>query len=153
MTKENILRKAFIPRVCSEEYFNHCLEIKGEWASSVSAALEAMDEYKNTSPVEDEWVSELPNDDECAEWYDLNIGNDPEKPCSASSAIYKFRGWLNERNKHSSYQRILDAATRLLKWYDDESENNPHSTEEWSNAYEELRAALPQPPSQTNKPE
>lgn len=52
-------------------------------------------------PVEDEWISDLPNDQECAEWYDINIGNDPEKPCSASSGIYKFREWLKERNSNS----------------------------------------------------
>lgn len=39
----------------------------------------------------------LPNDNEVSEWFDLNISNDKEKPCSASSAIYKFRSWLKER--------------------------------------------------------
>lgn len=36
----------------------------------------------------------VPTDEEVNEWFNLNIGN---YPCSASSAIYKFRVWLNER--------------------------------------------------------
>ena len=36
----------------------------------------------------------LPTDAECEAWHDLNIDGD-----SASSAIYKFRLWLNDRAK------------------------------------------------------
>lgn len=35
----------------------------------------------------------LPNDEETARWYNENIG----AGCSASSAVYKFRMWLKER--------------------------------------------------------
>lgn len=37
----------------------------------------------------------LPSDKETETWFDENIA----EGCSASSAIYKFRLWLKERNK------------------------------------------------------
>ena len=37
----------------------------------------------------------LPTDDETQKWFDENIAKD----CSASSAIYKFRLWLKEREE------------------------------------------------------
>jgi len=37
-------------------------------------------------------IVNLPTDEEVAEWFGINIDGD-----SASSAIYKFRLWLNER--------------------------------------------------------
>ena len=37
----------------------------------------------------------LPHDDECEKWFNENI----DKDCSASSAVYKFRLWLKEREK------------------------------------------------------
>lgn len=43
-TNINILKKHFVPWVCSDTYFNHCLERRWEWASNVSQALTAMDE-------------------------------------------------------------------------------------------------------------
>ena len=54
---------------------------------------------------EEEWIKEaeklyekcFPTDKEVEKWFDENIGYDKEKPCSASSAIYKFRLWLKER--------------------------------------------------------
>jgi len=46
-----------------------------------------------------ESVSDEPTDKEVNDWYDINIGNDPDNPCSASSAIYKYRLWLRDRDK------------------------------------------------------
>jgi len=37
----------------------------------------------------------LPDDEQTAKWFDENIGLNED--CSASSGIYKFRMWLNER--------------------------------------------------------
>ncbi len=45
ITAEKILRLKFIPNVCSDEYFNHCIERKGEFKSNVTQSLEAMQEY------------------------------------------------------------------------------------------------------------
>jgi hypothetical protein len=39
----------------------------------------------------------LPTDKETEEWFDENIGT--KNDCSASSAVYKFRVWLNQRIK------------------------------------------------------
>lgn len=41
----------------------------------------------------------LPTDEEVEKWYTENITRTDGKECSASSAIYKFRLWLNEREK------------------------------------------------------
>ena len=38
----------------------------------------------------------LPSDEETKIWFDFWIG----KGCSASSAIYKFRNWLKEREQN-----------------------------------------------------
>ena len=55
-----------------------------------------LDALKSYTPLPQE-QREVPTDQEVKDWYDANIGNDPENPCSASSAIYKFRQWLKER--------------------------------------------------------
>ena len=44
-TSLEILKKKFIPAVCSEEYFEYCLEGKGVFLSSVIQSLQAMEEY------------------------------------------------------------------------------------------------------------
>lgn len=36
-------------------------------------------------------------------------------------------------------EKLLEASKQLLKWYDDENDRNPHSTEEWRKAYGQLR--------------
>lgn len=37
---------------------------------------------------------------------------------------------------------LIAAASRILQWYDDESSNNPHSSIEWQEAYNQLREAV-----------
>lgn len=39
-------------------------------------------------------------------------------------------------------KRLLDAAKKILDWYDDEDNSNPHSTEKWQEAYNELRESV-----------
>ena len=64
--------------------------------------IELLDEFRNLETDEAQAKSGrtvvrnfLPTDEEVGEWFDINIDND-----SASSAIYKFRLWLNDRQKH-----------------------------------------------------
>lgn len=40
-------------------------------------------------------ITSLPTDAQVKDWFDENI----EKDCSASSAIYKFRIWLKQRER------------------------------------------------------
>lgn len=44
-------------------------------------------------------MAKLPNDEETAKWFEENIGI--VNGCCASSAIYKFRCWLQEREQNS----------------------------------------------------
>ena len=44
-----------------------------------------------------DYKSTLPTDTEVEQWFTINIGD--VNDCSASSAIYKFRQYLNERQK------------------------------------------------------
>lgn len=62
------------------------------------AIKKCMEEYAN-QPCQSQggFTENLPTDTETEKWFSENIGNDKEKPCSASSAIYKFRLWLKER--------------------------------------------------------
>lgn len=39
-------------------------------------------------------------------------------------------------------KQLLEAAQKILKWYDDEDESNPHSTDQWKEAYDDLRKAV-----------
>ena len=48
--------------------------------------------------------SKLPSDKEVGIWFDENIGYDKDKPCSASSAIYKFRLYLIDYTKNNKIQ-------------------------------------------------
>lgn len=45
----------------------------------------------------------LPDDDEVSGWYTMWIG----KGCSASTAIYKFRNWLKDRDKKIKTNTML----------------------------------------------
>ena len=47
-----------------------------------------------------------PNDKEVADWMGTWIG----KGCSASSAIYKFRNWLKERESASQEATTIESA-------------------------------------------
>ena len=62
---------------------------------SINEALIKLKEF--LEPLFTGKQAKMPTDQEVAEWYDINIGNDPDNPCSASSGIYKFRQWLVER--------------------------------------------------------
>lgn len=44
----------------------------------------------------------LPNDKEVDQWFEENIGT--VNDCSASSAIYKFRLWLKEREENNKHK-------------------------------------------------
>ena len=39
-------------------------------------------------------------------------------------------------------KQLLEAAEKIIKWYDDKDESNPHSTDQWKEAYDELRTAV-----------
>lgn len=56
LTAVSILMECFIPYVCSEAYFKHCLERNGEWCSNVSQSLIAMQKYadQQTKSLHDE---------------------------------------------------------------------------------------------------
>lgn len=54
----------------------------------------------------------LPDDKEVEKWFVENIGN-PHDPCSASSAIYKFRLWLKERETTSPFQEAEHKQERI----------------------------------------
>lgn len=75
-----------------------------------------------------------------------------------------FIQWLKQRPEFSQPTQtnhgfnLLKASNKILAWYNDENEKNPHSTEEWQKAYEELRIAvmnyglnLPQPTGEQDK--
>jgi hypothetical protein len=47
-------------------------------------------------------MKKLPTDKEVHKWFDENIG--VNNNCSASSAIYKFRLWLNEREQKPKFK-------------------------------------------------
>lgn len=54
----------------------------------------------------------LPNDEETARWYNENIG----AGCSASSAVYKFRLWLKERQDIKiAYTKAENTAKKFIK--------------------------------------
>lgn len=59
----------------------------------------------------------LPSDEETAQWFEDNIGivND----CSASSAIYKFRLWLKDRQQYADQQANQDSIA-FMEWKEDE---------------------------------
>ena len=63
------------------------LLLKGKITPSQNVAIQLT--------IEREKLDIVPDDEETAKWFDENIGENED--CSASSAIYKFRVWLNER--------------------------------------------------------
>lgn len=67
---------------------------------TIATVIDRIDENDGI-PEKEELISFLPTNAETEKWFEDNIGivND----CSASSAIYKFRLWLKEREKLSNY--------------------------------------------------
>jgi len=73
----------------SEKEMIDDLLIKGKITPSQHVAIQLT--------IAGEKLDILPDDEETSKWFDENIGTNED--CSASSAIYKFRVWLNERMK------------------------------------------------------
>ena len=44
--------------------------------------------------------------------------------------------------RYTMNKQLLKAAKKIIMWYDDEDESNPHSTDQWKEAYDELRKAV-----------
>jgi hypothetical protein len=85
-----------IPGTSGRMIFYYFCDEKGkELSTNVSQQI---NNFLLTTEIikEDEIKNNLPTDEETQKWFDENIAKD----CSASSAIYKFRLWLKERQKN-----------------------------------------------------
>ncbi len=69
----------------------------------------------------------LPSDAESEKWFIENIGIDEN--CSASSAIYKFRLWLNDRKCHINSD-YLNAMCIMLALHDYDPEEFQYRIDE-----------------------